>query len=104
MPGALYILLVVCAGIMSLRVRTAQIQRSYEASGGSPVEPKASHLSRAVEETLATAAGIYIALSALTSFLKVSIPPVSLPGGVSIDPVPALAIVLALVQPFFGCW
>lgn len=104
MPGTVYVLAVACAAALSLRARTAQIQRAYEAGAEKGIEPRPSHLSKAVEETLATAAGIYIALSALTSFLKVSIPPVAILGGLSVDPVPALAIVLALAQPLFGRW
>lgn len=103
MAGVLYMIIIACAAVVSVRTRAIQIWRAYEAAkDGSNVEPRPSYLSKAIEETLACAAGIYIGLSAVVSFLKLSVPPVSMPGGFSMDPVPALAIFLALVQPLFG--
>ncbi|MGE5484238.1 MAG: hypothetical protein ACM3X4_04375 [Ignavibacteriales bacterium] len=90
-----------CAAL-SVRARAVQIRRAYEVRDAGGVEPAPSHLSTALQETLATAAGIYVALSALSTFLKIEMPAVPLPWGFSVDPVPALAVLLAIIQPVFG--
>lgn len=63
------------------------------------VEPKASPLSLAVQELLAAAGGIYLSLIMLLSFLKIDVPEKILLLGVVMDPLPCLAIGLAIVQP-----
>ncbi len=98
------IMMAVVAGFaaISIRARAVQIRRAYELRKAEGIEPAPSPLSKAIEESLATAAGIYVALSALSAFLKVELPQVSLPWGFAVDPVPALAVLLAIIQPVFG--
>lgn len=64
------------------------------------VETRASPLSLAVQELVATAGGVYLAIIALTSFLKMDMPDKVSLMQVSVDPLALMAIGLALVQPF----
>jgi hypothetical protein len=89
-------------GALSVRARASQISRTSELRDAGGIEPAPSHLSKALQEMLATAAGIYVALSAISAFLKIQLPEIPLMSGFSVDPVPALAVLLAIVQPVFG--
>ncbi len=66
------------------------------------VETRASPLSMAVQELVATAGGVYLAIIALTSFLKMDMPDRVSLMQVSVDPLALTAIGLALVQPLVG--
>lgn len=66
------------------------------------VETRASPLSMAVQELVATAGGVYLAIIALTSFLKMDMPDRVSLMQVSVDPLALTAIGLALVQPLAG--
>lgn len=66
------------------------------------VETRASPLSMAVQELMATAGGVYLAIVALTSFLKMDMPDRVSLMQVSVDPLALTAIGLALVQPLVG--
>lgn len=63
------------------------------------VETRASPLSLAVQELVATAGGVYLAIVALTSFLKMDMPDKVSLMQVSVDPLALTAIGLALIQP-----
>ncbi|MCR4398365.1 MAG: hypothetical protein NUV93_05325 [Firmicutes bacterium] len=102
MAAGLFLGVVVGCAAVSVFARAAQIRRTLDLRAPGEVQPQASPLSKALEEALATAAGIYVALSATASFLGLRIPDVSLPGGIRINPVPALALLLTIVQPLFG--
>lgn len=65
------------------------------------VETKASPVALAVQELVATAGGVYLAIVALTSFLKLDMPDKVTLMAVAVDPLAVTAIVLAIVQPVF---
>ncbi|MCL6446651.1 MAG: hypothetical protein K6U04_00635 [Armatimonadetes bacterium] len=63
-------------------------------------ETKASPLSRAVLNLVGLAGGIYLSLVMLLEFLKVDLPSRVPLGQVQVEPLAALSIGLAIVQPF----
>ena len=91
---ALLLLLILISLSLWQRVRL-----SREAVAG--VEVKSSPLTQAVQELLATAGGVYLAIVALVSFLKLDMPDKISLMKIAIDPLAGAAIVLAIVQPFF---
>ncbi|CEP66818.1 Uncharacterized [Moorella glycerini] len=71
----------------------------------SNVEAVASPVSRALAELVAIAGGIYLSLVLLVSFLKISLPEVIAIGGLMVDPLAVVALVIALIQPLvLGLW
>ena len=62
-------------------------------------ETRASPLSLAIQELIATAGGIYLAIIGLTSFLKLDVPEKVLLFHVSMDPLALSAIGAAIIQP-----
>ena len=66
------------------------------------VETKSSPVALAVQELVATAGGVYLAIVALTSFLKLDMPDKVSLMAVAVDPLAVTAIVLAIVQPVFS--
>lgn len=64
-------------------------------------EVKASPLSIAVQEIVATAGGIYLSLVMVVSFLKLDIPEKMSILDISLDPLAFLAVLLAIIQPLF---
>lgn len=74
-----------------------------------PVEPRPSPISEALGELLAVAGGIYLALLMAVSFLGLEIPDRIRLGSLLLEPLAALSVVLALLQPWlarlwFRCW
>jgi hypothetical protein len=63
------------------------------------VETRASPLSLAVQELVATSGGIYLAIVALTSFLKLEMPDRVSLLTTTVDPLALTAIGIAIVQP-----
>jgi hypothetical protein len=71
----------------------------------SSVEAAASPVSRALAELVAIAGGIYLSLVLLVSFLKISLPETIAIGGLLVDPLAVVALVIALIQPLvLGLW
>lgn len=90
--GLLFLLLFLAGLSLWLKLRCYR-----ESIGG--VDTKASPLSLAVQELVATAGGVYLAMLALTSFLKLDMPErVSLLQA-AVDPLALTAIGLAIIQP-----
>ena len=90
-------LLLIILGIaisISLWLRTRHI-RSQLTQGGVTASP----LSQAIQELVGTAGGIYLAIIALTSFLKIEIPERISLFQVSFDPLAFIAIGIAIIQP-----
>lgn len=77
------------------RYRT-QLTESFD-----PSAAKASPLSMAVQDLVSTAGGVYLSLIMLTSFLRINIPERINLACISMDPMALLAIILAILQPFF---
>ncbi|WP_258360858.1 hypothetical protein [Moorella sulfitireducens (nom. illeg.)] len=65
----------------------------------SNMEAVASPVSRALAELAAIAGGIYLSLVLLASFLKISLPQTIAIGGLLVDPLAVVALIIALVQP-----
>ncbi|WP_051533724.1 hypothetical protein [Desulfitibacter alkalitolerans] len=66
-----------------------------------PIEPKGGSLSEAIVELVAFAGGIYLTLNLVIEFLAITgLERVSL-WGVAFDPIAAVSIVLALLQPLY---
>jgi len=68
---------------------------------GIPIEPKDSFLSEAIVELVALAGGIYLTLTLLLEFLAITGAERATLWGVTFDPIAAISIVLALLQPFY---
>ena len=64
-------------------------------------EVKASPLSIAVQEIVATAVGIYLSLVMVVAFLILDIPEKMSILDISLDPLAFLAVLLAIIQPLF---
>ncbi|MCL4424830.1 MAG: hypothetical protein M1299_10020 [Firmicutes bacterium] len=62
----------------------------------------ASPLADALKDFLAMAAGIYLALAGIIQFLKLNPPDRIGLWGMAFDPLAALAMLLAILQPYFG--
>lgn len=100
MALALALVLILLTGL-SLHERTRQktVRATATAGDGQP-QPVTSPFSQAVVELVATAGGVYLALIALVNFLKIAVPPAVTLLGVSFEPVAALSLLIALVQPY----
>jgi hypothetical protein len=92
--GLLLVLLVLIVLSLWLRVR-----RYRDSIVG--VETKSSPVAMAVQDLVATAGGVYLAIVALTAFLKLDMPDKVSLMAVAVDPLAVTAIVLAIVQPVF---
>ncbi|HHU85340.1 MAG: hypothetical protein ACOX86_04740 [Pelotomaculaceae bacterium] len=93
--GAAVLLLV----IISVRERIRQ--RLYREKDWSFIgEGKASPLSEALTNLIGVAGGIYLTLVVLTEFLELQLPELIHLGGISLEPLAAVSIFTALVQPY----
>lgn len=93
------ILVVVLLVVLSVRERTKLMMRrdkSWDAIG----EYQASPLSRAITGLVGTAGGIYLASVLLVTFVEIDIPQLVQIGSVSLEPLAAISIALAIIQPF----
>ncbi|HHY36505.1 MAG TPA: hypothetical protein GX518_02305 [Firmicutes bacterium] len=80
-----------------------RVRRKREKGAGKrelPVEPRPSPLAEALGELLAVAGGIYLALLMAVSFLGLEIPERIRLGSLLLEPLAALSVVLALLQPW----
>ncbi len=89
-----YILFITLLLLILLAVRAKLIL--YHRSN---IEAVASPVSRALAELVAVAGGIYLSLVLLFSFLKLDIREIVVIEQYQIDPLAALALIIALVQP-----
>ena len=92
--GSILFLCLVLAGSIWLRMH--RFRQSWDST-----ETKPSPLSFAVQELVATAGGIYLALVMLVSFLKITIPSTISIAELTLDPLASISIGLAIIQPFF---
>lgn len=79
---------------LSLWLRVRRYRNTFEG-----VDPRPTPFSLAVQELVATAGGVYLAIIALTSFLRLDIPEKITLTKVAVDPLAMLAIGVAVVQP-----
>lgn len=100
MPGAL-IFFVVLALLIGLSVRERMRLAGFTRGGKSwDVEPVNSPLARALANLVGVAGGIYLSLTVLVDFLEISVPARLTLGPVTVEPIAAIAIGLAIIQPF----
>lgn len=93
MALGLVLLLLILVGL-SLWLRIIHYRTAVE-----NIETRSSPLSAAVQELVATAGGIYLAVIALTSFLKLEMPEKVDFLQVSLDPLALGSISIAIIQP-----
>ncbi|NLJ34055.1 MAG: hypothetical protein GX349_05635 [Firmicutes bacterium] len=67
-----------------------------------PMEPRPSPVSLALGELLAVAGGIYLTLLMAVTFLGLEIPARIPLGNLYLEPLAAISLVLALMQPFLA--
>ncbi len=97
MVGFIVLLLV----ILSVRERVRQYM--YREKDWSVIgEGKSSPLSRALVNLVGVAGGIYLSLILLVTFLEIELPEKVHVGKFSLEPLAAVSIFLALVQPYFS--
>lgn len=65
-----------------------------------PVEPRSSPLAAALAELLAIAGGIYLTLLVTVTFLEIEVPPSISVGSISLEPLAAISLFLAILQPW----
>lgn len=95
----IFILVSILLVVLSVRERTRLMMlrdKSWDAIG----EYQASPLSRAITGLVGTAGGIYLACVLLVTFLEIKVPPLVHIGSVSMEPLAAISIALAIIQPF----
>lgn len=81
---------------ISLWLRIDRYRNSLE-----ELTTKASPLSLAVQELVATAGGLYLSIVMLISFLKIDLPTKVTLFTIALDPLALLSMGLAIIQPFF---
>ncbi|MDP2857461.1 MAG: hypothetical protein Q8P50_05715 [Bacillota bacterium] len=87
---------------LSVRRRVRNRVKVYEERTGEDVPQTPSPASRAIMELGGLAGGIYIAITALMSFLQLSLPDKVSVLGVQIGPIALLALLIAIIQPYFA--
>lgn len=65
-----------------------------------PDETKSSPFSRALMELIAIAGGIYLSLVMLVSFLNITVPEKISVLGINVEPLAALSLIIAIIQPW----
>lgn len=89
------ILVLICLGITwSIKVRVKRFRNILDS-----METKPSPLSMAIQELIAVAGGLYLALIMLVSFLKIDVPEKIFVHNISLDPLACIAVIIALFQP-----
>lgn len=94
-----FVLVIVLLIVISVRERIrwhTMRDKNWDAIG----EAKSSPLSQAITGMVGTAGGIYLSLILMQTFLELQIPRSLQVSGVSLEPLAALSIALAIVQPF----
>lgn len=91
------LLVVTVAGLaLSVGRRAANLRRLAQEEH----PPRDSPLSQALREILGVAGGLYLVLVAINQFVALNIPRTMEWHGVTFDPLAALAVVLAVLQPW----
>ena len=93
--GAIVLLLV----ILSIRQRVINSRRCL--TRGNVSESKVSPFSSALASLVGTAGGIYLSVVMLTTFLEMDIPAKVQLWQFKLEPLAAVSIVIAILQPFF---
>jgi len=95
----LFILIIILLVVLSIRERVRSMNRrdkEWDVIG----EAKSSPTSRALTGLVGTAGGIYLSLVLMQTFLELELPPNVQMGSIALEPLAALSIAIALLQPF----
>ncbi len=95
----LFILIVILLIVLSVRERVQLMHRrdkDWDIIG----EAKSSPISRAMTGLVGTAGGIYLTLVLMQTFLELELPANVQMGSVAMEPLAAISIAIALLQPF----
>ena len=84
---------------VGIKVKSIESKPGIEGTPG--IGPKPSPLAEAIKELLGMAGAIYLGLVLVVSFLELQVPKVVELWGIQFDPLALLALVAAIVQPFF---
>lgn len=103
MQASLFFVALVLVTYFSVRkrARVLAMRQTQAGAGGVPFEPKPSPISQAILEIGGVAGGIYIAITALSAFLKLEIPPKISVGGMSFDPIALVSLISAILWAAF---
>ena len=94
--GILLIVLAVLLVLLSAWLRIGNLRKKNKRLS---LEPQDTFLSREVKNVVANAGGIYVSFNLAASFLQLDLIDKFALLGISFDPLAALALILALVQP-----
>lgn len=95
----LFILIVILLVVLSVRERVRLMYRrdkDWDIIG----EAKSSPISRAMASLVGTAGGIYLTLVLMQTFLELEVPANVQMGSIAMEPLAAVSIAIALLQPF----
>jgi len=85
--------------ILSVKERTRQLkyrEKDWESIG----ETRSSPLSKALANLIGVAGGIYLSLMIMITFLEVDLPKSIQVGGISLEPLAVISIILAVIHPY----
>lgn len=99
--GVVAAVVVVAVGALSAREKARQRDREIASLRGSP-PARQTPLSQGIVDIVAVAGGIYLALVMVASFVGMAVPEKVGLFGAQIDPIAALAVALAIVEPFLS--
>lgn len=91
----LAIVLILIALYISMGLRVNRITAARERK----LEERPSPLAEAIKDFVAVAGGVYLGLTALAEFLKVTVPMTASVWGISFDPIAVFAVTLAIIAP-----
>lgn len=94
-----FVLIVVLLIVLSVRERVRLMTRrdkDWDTIG----EAKSSPLSRALTGLVGTAGGIYLSMVLLQTFLELKVPSDIQLGSIALEPLAAVSIAMAILQPF----
>ena len=101
--GVVAAVVVVAVGVLSAREKARQRDREIASLRGSNLPPaRQTPLSQGIVDIVAVAGGIYLALVMVASFVGMAVPEKVGLFGAQIDPIAALAVALAIVEPFLS--
>lgn len=76
--------------------------RAFSSPEEKQVEARDSPLALAIKDMAATAGGVYLSLVLLVSFLELTVPEKVSLGGLEVDPLAAVSVLLSIVQPYLA--
>jgi hypothetical protein len=103
------ILIIAILLLVSISVRERVLLYRYREKDWSAIgEGKSSPLSQALANLVGVAGGIYLSLVVIATFIEVQLPERIHLGGLSMEPLAAVSILMAIAQPYMqriiGAW